>query len=148
MKSARCQTGVQNQINIGQPIFEFQTVTIPATAGVIGVDIPVKFNAPHKFFMVCSILNTVNTSMVCFHFKPLGFNSGGTSSITPTGAEQWIPLSNPNSSAGKVEGRWIKFRTPVQSFFITADHPAANPGTYQITILGTDDIEAVISERT
>lgn len=151
IKNSRCTTSNQRDLSLGQPILEFVTVTVPAGLGQIGIDIPVKFKTPHKFFMICSILSTVSDSMVAISFQPSGYsNAAGGTQIQPTGAEQWFPFSNKTNSAGRCEGRWIKFKVPVQSFFLTADHPSNNPagGQYFLTLLGTDDIEMVISERT
>jgi hypothetical protein len=148
-KGDRCTTSVQNQINNGQPILEFRTVTVPAGLTTIGVDLPVAFTAPHKFFMIVSIAGPVSDAFVAISFTKQNFNTGGTTQIIPTGGEQWIPFSNKSNSAGRCEGRYIRFEIPVQTFFLTADHPTNNPvaGQYFLTILGTDDIEAVISER-
>ncbi len=149
-QNQQCSTSTARSLNQGQPILEFQTVSIPAANGQIGVDILVKFNAPHRFFMIASITNATNDAMVALSMVKTNYNPGGLNQIVPTGGEQWIPFSNKQSSAGKAEGRWIKFREPVQQFFITADHPSNNPASnqYYITFLGTDDIEAVISDRT
>ena len=149
MKQNSCSTSTDRSLNKGQPVLEFVTITVPAPLGGIGADVPVKFKTPHLFFFICSITSAVADSFVALHFTPQNFNSGGLTTINPTGGEQWIPFSNRSVSNGRCEGRWIKFNEPVQNFFITADHPSANPasGNYQITMLGTDDIEAVISER-
>src|SRR6516164_7684868 len=150
MKQNNCQTSTDRSLNQGQPILEFVKVTIPAGATTIGIDIPVHFNVSHTFFMVVSILQSCSDAMVCISVAKQNYNNLGLVLINPTGGEQWIPLSNKQNSSGRVEGRWIKFETAIQDFFITADHPTSNPvaGNYPITILGTDDIEAVISERT
>ena len=146
----QCQTSSDRSLNLGQPVLEFRTISVPASATGIGVDIVVKFNAPHRFFMIASILQACADAMVCVSLTPQKFNSAGSTAINPTGGEQWIPFSNKQNSSGRAEGRWIKFRQPVQSFYVTADHPSNNPasGQYAMTILGTDDIEAVIAERT
>lgn len=147
----RCTTSNQRDLSLGQPILEFKTITVPAGLTTIGIDIPVKFSKAYKFFMIVSILSTCADAMVAISFAPSGYNnSAGLTGIVPTGGEQWIPFSNKNNSAGRAEGRWIKFDVPVQNFFLTADHPSNNPaaGSYSLTIMGTDDIETVISERT
>ena len=151
VKDRRCTTSNQRDLSLGQPILEFVTITVPAGISTIGIDLPVKFKQAHTFFMIVSILSTCADAMVAISFVPAGYNnSAGLTGIVPTGGEQWIPFSNKNNSAGKAEGRFIKFDVPVQNFFLTADHPSNNPasGSYLLTIMGTDDIEMVISERT
>lgn len=150
IKNSRCATSNQRDLSLGQPILEFLTVTVPAGLTTIGIDIPVKFKTPHKFFMIASILAAVGDAMVAVAFTPQNYNNAGGTQIQPTGGEQWIPFSNKTNSAGRCEGRWIRFAIPVQSFFLTADHPSNNPAgaTYFLTLLGTDDIEMLISERT
>lgn len=150
VKTSRCVTGSQRDLSLGQPLLEFVTVTVPAGATTIGVDLPVKFKSPHRFFMIVSILASVADAMVAISFAPSGYVQSGATQIQPTGGEQWLPFSNKSNSAGRAEGRWIRFDVPVQNFLLSADHPTANPaaGQYFLTIMGTDDIEMVISERT
>jgi len=149
-RESQCRTSAQDQLNLGQPVLDFVTVTVPATATTYGTDILVKFAKPHRFFMIASILSTVANAGLFVHLKQLGLPQNGTPQITPTGGENWVPISNSLNSAGRCEGRWFKFREPVTQFYIDADHPTVNPagGQYNITFLGTDDIDAIISERT
>lgn len=152
MNNVPCKTGVQDQISLGQPIFEFKTIAVPAALNQIATDILVRFSKPYLFFMICSITSAVSDSMFAIAFVPANYqNTGGSAQIQPTGGEQWIPFSNRNNSTGRAEGRFIKFRTPVQQFYLTADHPSQNPATgnqYFVTILATNDIDYVIAERT
>ena len=145
-----CSTGSARSLNQGAISIEFQTVSLTGASDVINTDVLVKFNSPHRFFMVASVTQVNAASMLALSFSPVGYqNTGASNTINPTGGENWIPLSNPQNSAGRPEGRWIKFSEPVQQFYITSDHPSGIiAGGYKITFLGTDDIEMVISERT
>jgi hypothetical protein len=150
MKNQQCETSSARSLNQGMPQLEFVTIQVPAANGQIGVDLPVVFKLPHRFFFIASINYQCADAGVFLSLTKQGFNAAGGNQIFPTGGENWIPFSNKTNSAGRAEGRYIRFVPPVTSFFITADHPSANPASnnYALTICGTDDIEELISERT
>lgn len=149
MASKSCANGSQNQINQGQPSIEFVTVTLTTVLNTMSRDVLVKFNAAHRFFFIASVTGQYANSGLWIHFTQLQLPPANPSNtMQPTGTEQWIPLANSNNSAGRSEGRFIKFNRPVQSFYIDADHPAASgAGTYSVTFAGTDDIDFMIAER-
>lgn len=151
----RCVTGVNRTVGQGQPAVEYAQVTLQFPA--IGFprvmsDQLITFLKPHKIIGVSSVKTANRQTNIYMHFYPLNrpivLPAGiGSIAIVPNGDEFWIPLSNVNSS-GVVEGRYIKFTKPVQSFLYDVDHPNGGIGNGVIvTFFGADDIGAALLER-
>jgi hypothetical protein len=152
----RCQTSDQRRINNAQPWIEYQTVNL--TFPSIGLprvmrDVPLLFSKPYHWIGVCSIKSGNRDTNIWLHFQPFNLpivvpDGIGSVTLTPTGAENWIPLSNTAISNGRVESRWIKFNTPVQSFYFDADHPNGGVGNgVLITFMGSNDLDYLLGER-
>lgn len=146
-----CGTGGAREIGQGLVTPEFVTVTMQQGNQLNNVDrdILVQFQKAHKFFMLVSMTQFFAGSDVFLHFSPLGYPvANGSNTISPTGGEPWIPLANLANSAGRAEGRWIKFNVPVSRFYIDVDHKAGQSATpYLITFMGADEIDGALAER-
>lgn len=155
MASGRCSTGAADQINNGVPSIEFLTLQVPfpPPGPSVAYDVPVKFNQPHRVIGVSSIQAPFQTSSIFFHLTPT-FKSDqtGGSGILTDGSEQWIPLRDQHSDGAPhpaTEGRFIALTKPVQTFYISTDHPAGGAPTAGIfiTLFGCDSIEDALLER-
>lgn len=141
---------LQNQINNGGLSLEFVTVAMAQGNSATNVDrdVLVKFKQAWRFIMVASMTGQFAASNIFMHFNPLYLPvNNGSATITPTGAENWLPLANTANSTGRAEGRFVRFRCPVQQFFIDVDHSATSANPFLITFVGSESIDDIISER-
>lgn len=148
--------GIQNLINNQGPAIEYQTFQVAwpnlfPNASIVR-DFFCGFSKPHRFFFIASIDRNMTGASFFFHSTPLGLPSvNATLIIVPAGNERWVPIAfGSNDNNAVMEGRWFRFKKPIQSFYLDSDHPNGG-GTfgnyYNMTIGGTDDIEMMVSER-
>jgi hypothetical protein len=128
---------------------EYVTINPTATTNFVERDRLVRFNGAYHLFWVCSITAQFASSSVFVHFSPLSLPSGQTgNTISPTGTESWLCLSEQLNMPTKSPSRFFKTKNAIDRFFIDADHPAgAAAGGYFITFAGTDDVEFFIANR-
>lgn len=151
--SSRCITGAQQYISgPGQPNIDYVTFKMVINpAGPCIRDFFAGFPHPHRFFFIASMDRSYSGSSLFIHLKPLDYpfvNPPGLE-IEPTGGEPWIPIfcGENQGVPSAMEGRWIRFRNPIQGFYIDSDHPNGGSGPVTITFGATDDIDAMDTER-
>jgi hypothetical protein len=129
---------------------EYVTTVLPATAtGGAWADRLIQFQRPHRLFMLVSIQQLYVASSFFIHMAPLGLQGKYDAplagiAISPNGSEQWIPyfVEVASTAGASVSGRWVKFRKPIDRFFLDVDHPNGGLSQpFQFTWLGTDDVE-------
>jgi hypothetical protein len=131
-----------DSIGQGQPQIEFVTLqpTAPGFPGGVNYDQVVAFSKP---YYVIGLANTIQSDTINIFISliPTGLNNlTGFISIQVQGTENWIPLLNNQNSAGEPSCRYIRFRKPVQRFFVSSDHGSGPTGPF--TLFGTNDLTA------
>ncbi len=148
-------TSSQRSLNQGSAQIEFVTFDVgpflPPFPGGVAYDIPLAFSKPRLLLGVCSIQSPYEGTNIFLHFEPTGLSRAtGSIGIIPLGTERWIPLQDGQAvSGGSSEGRFIRFKTPIQNFYVSCDHPNGGVGSLglHITLFGTDDVEDALLMR-
>lgn len=152
----RCRTSVQDSVNNGIPVIEYQYFapvypSPPATFATVVRDLKITFSKPYRFFFLASLWTAAGSAFFSLHEKPLGypqFVPGGIGGAAETGSETTIFLHNEAVDTNDpIEARQITFDKYVQTLYCDVG-PEVATGVIKFTVGASNDIEDFLGERT